>query len=232
METSCQPTERVALVVPAFNESQVIGRVIEELRREVPQAIILVVDDGSSDDTSSVARQAGAAVIRHAINRGQGAALQTGLDAAERLGADIAITFDADGQHHPGDVGRLLAALSSSHADVALASRFLSFNEIPALKRAVLRLGVLFTRLISRISITDTHNGLRAIRIRVLPRLRMKEDRMAHASELLDLLAAARIKFVEVPCSIRYSEYSVRKGQRPSAAPRVALEFLFGKLMR
>jgi glycosyltransferase involved in cell wall biosynthesis len=225
-------SSKLAYVIPAFNEGEMLGPVIEELRREAPPGVIVVVDDASSDDTGAVAAQAGAKVVRHPINRGQGAALQTGFDAARKLGADIVVTFDADGQHHPADVRRLLENLISSDSDVALGSRFLSQNQIPWLRRIVLRLGVAFTRIISRIPITDTHNGLRAIRVPVLPLLRLKEDRMAHASELLDLISAAKIKFVEVPCTIRYSNYSRAKGQRSSAAPRIAIEFLFGKLMR
>jgi len=223
---------KLVYVIPAFNEADVLARVIEELCREAPTGLVLVVDDASSDDTGAVAARAGATVIRHPINRGQGAALQTGFDAARKLAADIVITFDADGQHHPADVHRFLEALITTESEIALGSRFLSYNEIPRLRRAVLRLGVLFTRLVSRIQVTDTHNGLRAIRARALPRLRLKEDRMAHASELLDLISSADLKFVEVPCTVRYSKYSRAKGQLSTAAPRVAIEFLLGKLMR
>jgi len=223
---------RLAYVIPAFNEGEMLSRVIEELRREAPPGLILVVDDASVDDTGAVAARAGAQVIRHPINRGQGAALQTGFDAARMLGAEVVITFDADGQHDPLDVRRLLESLMAADSDVALGSRFLSPNQIPWLRKIVLRLGVAFTRIVSRLSITDTHNGLRAIRASALKSLRLKEDRMAHASELLDLISASKLKFVEVPCTIRYSAYSRGKGQRSSAAPRVAIEFLFGKLMR
>jgi len=222
----------VVYVMPAFNEGVVIASVVEELRREAPPGFILVVDDASHDDTPTRAAEAGATVVRHPINRGQGAALQTGFDAAQRLGAKIVVTFDADGQHRAADVPRLLEALASTGADVALGSRFLSSNDIPPLRKGLLRLAVVFTRLVSRIAVTDTHNGLRAIRTHVLPRLRLHEDRMAHASELLDLISAGGIRFVEVPCSVTYSEYSRAKGQRSSTAPRVAIEFLFGKLMR
>src|SRR6516165_3770053 len=195
---------RLAYVIPAFNEGEMLSRVIEELRREAPPGLILVVDDASVDDTGAVAARAGAQVIRHPINRGQGAALQTGFDAARMLGAEVVITFDADGQHDPLDVRRLLESLMAADSDVALGSRFLSPNQIPWLRKIVLRLGVAFTRIVSRLSITDTHNGLRAIRASALRSLRLKEDRMAHASELLDLISASKLKFVEVPCTIRY----------------------------
>lgn len=225
-------TPKLVYVIPAFNEGKVLATVIEELRREAPSGVILVVDDASTDATPEIAAQAGAKVIRHALNRGQGAALQTGFDAARKLGAEIVITFDGDGQHLAADVPRLLDALIATNSDVALGSRFLSPNDLPGARKAVLQLGVIFTRLVSRIAVSDTHNGLRAIRTRVLPLLRLKEDRMAHASELLDLISVANIKFVEVPCTIHYSQYSRAKGQRSLSAPRVAIEFLVGKLMR
>src|SRR5262249_26805359 len=176
VDRSRQPSQAVkwACIIPPFNEGEVLGRVIEELRCEAPPGLILVIDDASSDRTAAVAAKAGAKVLRHPLNRGQGAALQTGFEAAQSLGADVVVTFDADGQHHPGDVRRLIESLLSGDYDVALGSRFLSRNDIPPTRRIVLRLAVAFTRIVSRLSITDTHNGLRAIRVGVLPRLRLK----------------------------------------------------------
>jgi glycosyltransferase involved in cell wall biosynthesis len=232
VESQVQAVHKLAYVIPAFNESKVIERVIVEVRQYAPPGIIIVVDDASSDDTAEVAERAKAIVLRHPLNRGQGASLQTGFDAARLLGADVVVTFDADGQHSPADVHGLLEALQSNNAEVALGSRFLTQNSIPAGRRFVLSMGILFTRAISRISVTDTHNGLRAIRARVLDKLRVREDRMAHASELLDLIALEHIPFVEVPCTVRYSDYSRQKGQRSGAAPRIAFDFLFGKFLR
>ncbi len=225
--------QRIAYVIPAFNEGRVIGDVVATLRREAPAGLVIVVDDASNDGTREAAGAAGAIVLRHTINRGQGAALQTGFDAAIRLGADVVITFDADGQHRADNVRRLLDALETSGADVALGSRFRGEeSEMPAGRKTLLKFGLLFTRVVSRIRVSDTHNGLRAFRASALAKIRISEDRMAHASELLDLIAAGGLKYVEVPCSIRYTDYSMQKGQRWTGAPRIVFDFLLGKLFR
>lgn len=223
----------IVYVIPAFNEGRVIADVIAALRDGAPPGRVVVIDDASRDDTSARAAAAGAIVLRHPINRGQGAALQTGFDAALRLNAGVAVSFDADGQHQPGDVWKLLDALLEHRVPIALGSRFLAGGaDVPAGRRVTLRLGLWFTRFVSRIAVTDTHFGLRALTADALRRIRITEDRMAHASELLDLIAAARIPFVEVPCSVRYTAYSMQKGQRWSAAPRIMFDFLLGKMMR
>jgi len=224
---------RIAYVIPAFNEGDVIASVIEGLRRDGPPGDVVLIDDSSNDSTSAAARAAGAIVLRHPINRGQGAALQTGFDAALRLGAEVIVTFDADGQHNPADLFHFIETLLTSNVDVVLGSRFVEGSaDIPAARRVLLRAALLFTRLTSRVNITDTHNGLRAFRADALRRIRLTEDRMAHASELLDLIASAKLRYVEVPCHIRYTDYSMGKGQRWSAAPRIAFDFLLGKMMR
>jgi glycosyltransferase involved in cell wall biosynthesis len=234
MQQTVLPAQpRIVYVIAAYDEAAVIGRVIGELKRDAPPGDIVLVDDGSSDDTAQAARAAGAIVLRHPINRGQGAALQTGLEAALKLGAEIAITFDADGQHSPTDVPRFLDRLAATGADVALGSRFLeSGSNVPRGRRLLLRLGLVFTRLVSRLAVTDTHNGFRAFRAAALRQIHISEDRMAHASELLDLIAEAGLRYVEVPSRLRYTDYSLRKGQPSSAALRVAFDYLLGKLMR
>jgi glycosyltransferase involved in cell wall biosynthesis len=225
--------QRIAYVIPAFNEGRVIGEVVASLRRDAPRGAIIVVDDASGDSTGQAARDAGAIVVRHPINRGQGAALQTGFDAALRLGAEVVVTFDADGQHRAEDVRRMVEELERSGADVALASRFAGEgSNLPAGRRVLLRLALLFTRIVSRIRVSDTHNGLRAFRASALARIRISEDRMAHASELLDLIATRGLRYVEVPCAIRYTDYSMEKGQRWTGAPRILFDFLLGKLFR
>lgn len=225
--------QTLAYVIPAFNEGRVIADVIRDLRAKGPAGKIIVIDDSSVDDTGDAARSAGAIVLRHIINRGQGAALQTGFDAALKLGVDLVATFDADGQHDPRDVGRFIEQLDNAGADVALGSRFLETgSNVPTGRKLLLRAGVVFTRIVSRVSLTDTHNGLRVFRAPALARIRITEDRMAHASELIDLIGRLQLRYVEVPCTIRYTDYSVQKGQRWSAAPRIAADFLLGKLMR
>ena len=203
----------VWVVVPAYNEARVIAGVVAELKLDAHR--IVVVDDGSSDSTAEMAAECGAAVLRHPINLGQGAALQTGIEFALARGAERIVTFDADGQHRTVDVARLIDALEAERADFALGSRFLgSATNIPPLRRMLLRAATLFTRLTTGLALTDAHNGLRAMTRRGALRIRLRQNRMAHASEILGQIAASGLKYVEVPVTIDYSSYSRAKGQR------------------
>ena len=208
-----KPEGGVWVVVAAYNEARVIGGVIAELRRDSHR--IVVVDDGSSDMTARVAAECGAIVLQHPINLGQGAALQTGIEFALLRSAEVIVTFDADGQHRVGDIGKLVEALQKHRADFALGSRFLGAAvNIPPLRRMLLRAATLFTRVTTGLRLTDAHNGLRAMTRRGAQRIRLRQNRMAHASEILGQIAASRLKFVEVPVTTEYSGYSLAKGQR------------------
>jgi polyprenyl-phospho-N-acetylgalactosaminyl synthase len=208
-----QSDGRVWVVVPAYNEARVIAGIIAELKWDAHR--IVVVDDGSSDSTAAVAAECDAVVLRHPINLGQGAALQTGIEFALARGAEFIVTFDADGQHRTAEIGRLIDALETHRADFALGSRFLgSAVNIPPLRRMLLRAATLFTRLTTGLALTDAHNGLRAMTRRGALRIRLRQNRMAHASEILGQIAASGLKFVEVPVTIDYSSYSLAKGQR------------------
>lgn len=221
----------VFIVIPAFNEARVVGAVVRSLRGAYPN--VVVVDDGSADDTSGEARRAGADVVRHMMNRGQGAALQTGIDFALLRGAATIVTFDADGQHRPEDVGPLLAALHREGADIAIGSRFLgSERDIPFLRRMLLRGAAAFMRVTSQVQLTDAHNGLRAFRREAAARIRITLDGMAHASEIVDQIHLQRLRVAEVPVVIRYSEYSRGKGQSGFAAFRIAFDYLLKRWLR
>ena len=221
--------ERVIVVVPAYNEDATIDGVVRELRGEGLE--VVVVDDGSTDETGLAARRAGAQVLRHAINRGQGAAIQTGIEHALRRGAMAVVTFDADGQHDASDVHAVVTPVLAGECDVALGSRFLDGrSRVPLTRRIVLMVGVLFTRLISRVRLTDTHNGLRALSRRAARELTISMDGMAHASEIIDQIRARGWRYREIPVAVRYTPYSLRKGQRSSNAVRIALEMLAEKL--
>ena len=175
----------VYIVVPAYNEAAAVFGVVDELRRAYPN--VVVVDDGSRDDTSAEARRAGAIVLRHVLNRGQGAALQTGIEYGLRRGGEVIVTFDADGQHRVEDIDRLLEALERTNADLAIGSRFLDLqSNVPARHRLVLRVATRFMRITSGVPLTDAHNGLRALRRSAAERITITLDGMAHASEIVD----------------------------------------------
>jgi len=219
------------IVVPAYNEEAVVDRVVGDLLKQFPR--VVVVDDGSADKTASIARSAGAMVIRHPINRGQGAALQTGVEFALAQGARYIVTFDADGQHQTGDVIRLLEPLIRGECDVTLGSRFLGeARNLPASRKWLLRMGVWFTRWVNGLRLTDTHNGLRAFSRSAAEKLDIQLDGMAHASEIIDFISRNRLSFREVPVEIHYTEYSLAKGQTTRGILRVAIQYLLDKVVR
>ena len=222
--------EATFVIVPAYQEATTLPRVLEELVATYPQ--VVVVDDGSSDGTDAVARARAPYVLRHLVNRGQGAALQTGMVFALSRGARWIVTFDADGQHRVEDVAGLLAPLVRGECEITLGSRFLGQAlHLPPMRWLVLRLAVLFTRTMSGVRLTDTHNGLRAFSRDAAERIEITMDRMAHASELIDLIAATNLPFREVPVTIHYSDYSKAKGQSSGGAIRVAFHYLIGRLL-
>ena len=158
--------------------------------------------------------------------------MQTGIDFALSPGAEILVTFDADGQHSADEIERLLEPIRAGAADVVLGSRFLGqCRDIPWTRWLVLKLGVWFTRVVSRIRVTDTHNGLRALSRRAASRLRITENGMAHASELLEQIHRQRIGHCEVPVTIRYSTTALAKGQSSWNSLRIAAQFLLAKVL-
>jgi polyprenyl-phospho-N-acetylgalactosaminyl synthase len=223
--------DKIWIVVPAYRESARIRGTLEEL---VPRYDnIVVVNDGSPDDTGAVARSCGVWVVSHPINRGQGAALQTGIDFALLHGADLIVTFDGDGQHDPADIPAMLAPVQSGAADLALGSRFLGRTVgMPLSRRIVLKLAVLFTRIVSRIAVTDTHNGFRVFSRSAAQAIRIRQDRMAHASEILDEIRRLGLRYREVPVTIRYSTATLEKGQSSWNAVRIVWQFLVGKAIK
>ena len=219
----------VWVVIAAYNEARAIGRVLGELA-SLPYRVV-VVDDGSADATAELAARAGAEVLRHPINLGQGAALQAGIDYALLRGASHVVTFDADGQHRAEDIAALIAALSAHDADFALGSRFRGAAvDLPPLRRLMLRAATAFTRATTGLDVTDAHNGLRAMTRRGAARIRLRQNRMAHASEILHQIAASGLRYVEVPVTIQYSRYSLAKGQRASEFVVILLDLFARRL--
>ena len=207
------PIDDVYVIVPVYNEAAAVAGVVATLRAEFDH--VLCVDDGSSDASAEIARSAGATVVRHAINQGQGAALQTGFDHVLRhTDAQYVVTFDADGQHVVADAVRMVRTARTEGVDVVLASRFAGAStEMPALRRLVLKAGTRFTQWTAKLDVTDTHNGLRVLDRKALSRIRLTMPRMAYASELLSAIVPNGLSYTEVSTTVNYTEYSRGKGQ-------------------
>ena len=225
------PTARFWVIVAAYNEAAAIARVVTDLKRSRYQ--VVVIDDGSTDGTARIASAAGATVIKHPLNLGQGAALQTGIDYALSQAAEVVVTFDADGQHRASDINCLLDALDRERAEFALGSRFLGHSpNLPALRRLLLRAATLFTHLTTGLVLTDTHNGLRTMTRRGAQAIRLRQNRMAHASEILGQIAASGLRYVEVPVTIEYTAYSLAKGQKIGDSVMILFDLFARRLYR
>ena len=223
--------QHLFVVIAAYNEAKVIGRVVNDVRMVYPN--VVVVDDGSADETWQAAHAAGAIVLRHSLNRGQGAALQTGITYALRHGAQLVVTFDADGQHRVQDIAELARPIVGGEVEICLGSRFLGHaDSVPFARRMLLSGAILFTRMTSGMKLSDAHNGLRAFSRRAAQHIDIQLDRMAHASEIIDQIRSSELPYREIPVRIHYTDYSMAKGQRGGAALRVAWDYLIGRLLR
>lgn len=200
------------IIIPAYNEASKIGEVTRGIKA-AGDWDILVIDDGSFDATATNAKSAGAIVLRHKLNRGQGAALKTGLEFASRSGYDTAVFFDADGQMKPEEIETLLLKLRGGH-DVVLGSRNLGQTiNMPAIRKLIKKIALVFTRLATGLKITDAHIGFQAWKVSALNKINLDQDRMAHASQILHEIARHKLKYAEAPVTISYDAYSIRNGQ-------------------
>ena len=212
-----------------FNEGAVIHRVAREVLMAFPN--LVVVDDGSTDDALEQSARAGATVLRHPINLGQGAALQTGIKYALQRGADYIVTFDADGQHQVKDAVAMLDMLQKENFDVVLGSRFIgttigmSFG-----RRLLLKAAIIYTKITTGLNLTDAHNGLRVFSRTAAMNINIRQNRMAHASEILEQISAKKMRYVEYGNTIRYTDYSKLKGQKPSNAINIIVDLMVGRL--
>lgn len=200
------------VVIPLFNEATVIATVIRDLLPVFPN--VVCIDDGSRDGSGEIARSAGAHVITHPINLGQGAALQTGFEYALERGADYVVTFDADGQHRVIDAAAMLERARDENLAIVFGSRFLDDRTNPGiLKKIVLKTAVAVTNVTTRTKLTDAHNGLRVIRSDALRMFKLRQDRMAHGTEIVVKLGKTGLPYAEHPVEVIYTDYSKAKGQ-------------------
>ena len=201
---------RVIAVIPAYNEESTILEVIKQVLPKVTE--VIVVDDGSKDNTRRLVKKAGVTVVSHAINRGLGAALSTGFVAAEILKADVVVTLDADGQHDPEELNRLVKAIEAG-ADVVIGSRMIDHKGMPWYRVLAQMLGNTATFILFGAWVTDSQSGFRAFKIEALKKMHLHTNRMEISSEIVAEIKRAGLYLVEVPITAIYTDYSLSKGQ-------------------
>lgn len=220
------PVDDAWLVVPLFNEAAVVGDVLRGVLPTFPH--VVCVDDGSSDGSAAVARAAGARVLEHPVNLGQGAALQTGITYALSRGARYVVTFDADGQHRVEDAADMVDLARREDVAIVFGSRFLDDRtDAGLLKRIVLKVAVWFTNQSTGLRLTDAHNGLRVMRADAARGVRLRQDRMAHASEIVLQLGRTRLPWREHPVHVLYTDYSRGKGQSLWNSVNILVDLVF-----
>lgn len=205
---------RTCCIVPIYNEAPVIEDCISKLGAIFPH--ILVIDDGSTDGSATKAKKSGAQVIRHALNIGQGSAIATGFKWVQRQGIfQNIVTFDGDDQHLVEDALRLVEELETNNLDIVFGSRFLTYEKTntPTLKRAILKVITKITNVLTGVSLSDAHNGLRALTVEASKLIKITQQGMAHASQIVSLTASLKLKYHEIPVTVLYSPYSRKKGQ-------------------
>jgi glycosyltransferase involved in cell wall biosynthesis len=220
------------VIVPAHNEGTVVRTTVQSLLANGYR--VVVVDDGSQDETREV-RELPIVYLRHVVNLGQGAALQTGMTYALRSGADIAVHFDADGQHDCGQIRGLIEPIVEGRADVVFGSRFLRKEDaaqVPLKKRLVLRGGIMVSWAMTGVLLSDTHNGFRALSRRALERVYLHENGFAHATEILQRVRETGLRYTEVPITISYTEYSRQKGQKLSGSLNILFDLIISRLSK
>ncbi|MFA6485772.1 MAG: glycosyltransferase family 2 protein [Candidatus Magasanikbacteria bacterium] len=219
----------ILVVVPAHNEAKQIGRVVRGLFEHGWKDIV-VIDDGSTDDTAGEATRAGAKVLTHVINRGQGAALQTGDEYARAIGAEIVVHFDGDDQMNPGDIGPAIDVLKNNSADVLVGSRFLDVrSRLPWSKKyLLLPISRLINYLFTGVWMSDAHNGFRILNSRALAVITIRQDGMAHNTEIICQVKKHHLKLIEFPVEVRYHEY----GQGIGGGVRIITDLIKELMMR
>jgi glycosyltransferase involved in cell wall biosynthesis len=223
--------KRVVVVIPAYNEERTIVEVIRGLKQHGFTTLI-VIDDGSSDRTGELASHEGVIRLRHILNRGLGGALGTGIDAALRLGAEVIVTFDADGQHDPNDIMKLLEPIEVEEAEVVIGSRMLDPQGMPYRRRMANWIANVVTYLLFGAWTTDSQSGLRAFSSRAAARMHIITTGMEVSSEIIAETVKNRLQWKEVPVKAIYTDYSLSKGQSFSVGLQTLMKLILAKVQR
>jgi len=223
---------KVIIIIPAYNEEKNIKAIVNSCHL-LGYNDIMLVDDGSTDNTSRIAREAGATVVSHIINRGVGAATQTGLQAAKLLGADIAVTIDADEQHKPQDIKKLINELVTQGSDIVIGSRFLNHeNSVPLMRQVFNRIANVITFFLAGIMLTDSQSGLKAFSRKALETIQISANGFEFSSEIIREAHYYKLAITEVPVSVVYTPYSLSKGQNLSTGLNTIFRLIIRTLMR
>lgn len=222
----------IFVVIPAYNENTVIQDVVKQLL--TLNYNIVVVDDGSAKSLYPLLDKMPVYYMRHKINLGQGAALQTGIDFSLSKQAKYIVTFDADGQHQPKDIDMLLQVLINNEADIVSGSRFLegASHNMPVKRKFLLQIARYINFAFTGLLLTDAHNGLRAMTRESAQKIQLQENGMAHATEILRQIKKGKLKHKEVPVTIHYSDYSTKKGQTLISSFRIFFDLLLNKIFK
>lgn len=207
--------KKIYVVVPVFNEDKVLKFVLDDLTSYNLWEVI-VVNDGSNDNSRSICNNYNIKIIDHSVNSGQGAAIRTGINYAIRNNADIICTFDSDGQHRVEDLQNMInLMLENEKIDVVIGSRFINnVSKIPFRRKIALKFAILLSKFIFGGNFTDVHNGLRVFNNNSARKINLVSNRMEHASLISESITKYKMRFVEMPVDIIYSEYSISKGQK------------------
>lgn len=232
IKNNLKAIQHIFVIIPCYNEGKVIRSTVLEILDHGYQVVI--VDDCSTDNTKVQLKDLPVYYIRHKINMGQGAALQTGIDFAKKKGAQFFVTFDADGQHDSNDIPGMLEMMDMENADIIFGSRFLpgSKTNVSRSRSFVLNLGRYINYFVSGILLSDSFNGLRLLTKKTAEKIRITENRMSHPIDILLQTKNEKLKYCEYPVSIHYSEYSKKKGLKNIHGIKILAEILLFKLFR
>jgi glycosyltransferase involved in cell wall biosynthesis len=223
----------IVVVIPAYNEAAVVGQVISKIPAEIASipVRVLLVDDGSTDGTAQVGRLAGAGVVRHLTNLGVGAATRTGFRAADALGADIVVTIDADGQHDPSEIEKLVDPIARANLDIVIGNRVTDFRGMPLGRLAANLVMNVVTFISCRRFVPDSQSGFKAISSDKLRMMTLSSEGYEICSEIIGEMVSLRLRYRFVPVRAVYTSYSRSKGQHFLNGVNVILE-LFSRMMR
>jgi len=220
----------LAILIPAYNEEKTIGKVIRTLSKKLSKITkkkVIVINDGSTDETEKIARKLGAMVITHLINRGLGAALGTGFEYVRQNNFDLLITFDADGQHNPNDIEPVIKPIVNKKADISIGSRLKNPRGMPWYRI----LGIWGLNIITFIFFwvwtTDSQSGLRAFSRKAIDKIQIKANKMEVSTEFFDEAQRHDLKVIEVPIRSIYTKYSLAKGQKNSNVFRILSKIIY-----